>query len=85
MRRNDDPRSGVGIDNGVLDQVADSDAELASVTQHSRPRNSGNRESDPTPFRVHSSPLDSVSQHLIDRRRSQDQRADRRIEVSTAR
>ena len=65
MRRNDDPSPRVGIDDGVLDQIANRDAELASVTQHPCPRNARHRESDPMPLRVHSAPLDGVSQHLI--------------------
>jgi hypothetical protein len=43
MRRNDDPRPGVGIGDGILDQVADRNPPLAGVTPHPRPRSTGNR------------------------------------------
>src|SRR5688500_5584743 len=66
MRGNDDARFGVGIDNGVLNQIANRDAELAGITQHPRPGNARHCESDPMPLRVHSAPLDGVSEHLVD-------------------
>jgi hypothetical protein len=66
MRRNDHPRARVGVRDGVLDKVSDRYPQLARVTQHASPRSSGDRESDPAPLGVHPSPLDSVSQHLID-------------------
>ena len=66
VRRNDDARSGVGVDHGVLNQVADSHAELARVAQHAGSRNPCHGQRDPISFRVHASPIDGVSQHLID-------------------
>jgi hypothetical protein len=65
VRRDDDARSGVGIDHGVLNQVSDRHTELASAAQHAGPCDPCHGQRDPLPFRVHTSSLDGVGQHLI--------------------
>ena len=66
MRRHDDACTRVGIDHGILNQVADRDTNLSSAAQHPGSGNSRHGEGDPLSFRVHPAPLDGVGQHLID-------------------
>ena len=74
----DDPGARVGVDDGVLDQVADGGAELAGVAEHLGAVGAGEGQRDPALLGVDPAAVDRVVQHLVDRRRPGARRAGRR-------
>ena len=64
----DHPGTRVGVDDGVLDQVADRDAELAGVAEHAAALGAGDGQGDLVLLGVHPAAVDRVDQHLVDRR-----------------
>src|SRR5690606_23292103 len=62
----DHPGAGVGVDHGVLDQIAHRDAELAGAAEHPAVPFSGDGQVDLVLFGIDPAAVDRVGQHLVD-------------------
>ena len=60
------PGPGVGVDHGVLHQVADRHAQLARAAQHLAARGAGDGQGDLPLLRVHPPPVHGVTDHVVD-------------------